>query len=414
MSAPTAPNIFIRPRVFPNQARFYWQAPTSDGGSPITHYSLSCSTIPFTQDLSPTATNVYVSSLTNAIEYAFDLTATNAIGTSPASAYRSVQPGVLPFGPTVATASTFNESTALVTWDLSTIANEGDPKWFLITTTPSTPTLSTTLKSAYIYERARTFTGLSTNIYYNFLVQAINDTGYCKPFAYTGPLYMLDTVPTGGLQVNLDATTYDVSGVTTWYDLSPNGRDATLEMGAAIANASGNGIVLNGSTSWTFPSIPLMLNWTAVVWFKRTGPSGLAAAVVAENYIDGSKKLNLAIFSNFEGADDTQLDGGFYDTAWHTTNSTVTMNLNEWRCVAVSWDGTNLRMYNNSVLVTTTSHAGQVATNNGQPFVIGRSWPNPLNTHMVGEIGQVLIYNYAMSGAEVSRVYFATFGKFQT
>lgn len=188
MSVPSAPQIEERPWPSSGSIRFYWSPPASDGGSPILYYTLACASISFSEQITAPAGTRTVSGLTNGTEHVFTLTATNANGTGPAATFISVQPGVIPFGPSVATASTLNSSTALVTWDLSTIVNEGAPKWLLITVYPSTPTLSSYEKSAYIYERARTFQVPSTNIYYRYLVQAINDTGYCKPFAYTSTI----------------------------------------------------------------------------------------------------------------------------------------------------------------------------------------------------------------------------------
>lgn len=188
MSAPSAPNIFIRPRVYPGEIRFYWRPPTSDGGSPVLKYTLACASLAYSQDLSANVANFLVTGLTDRIDYTFTITATNAIGTGPAATFRTVQTGTIPFGPTLATVSTLNTSTTLVTWNLSTIATESQPKWFVITTFPSTPTLSSFKKCAYIYERARTFQVPSTNIFYQYLVQAVSDSGYCPPFAYTSTI----------------------------------------------------------------------------------------------------------------------------------------------------------------------------------------------------------------------------------
>jgi hypothetical protein len=74
---------------------------------------------------------------------------------------------------------------------------------------------------------------------------------------------------TGALQVLFKASDY--SGTGDWLDQSGYERNATLENGTATKNLAGNGIVLDGSSNWTFPNVAVGNVWTAGVWFKRTG-----------------------------------------------------------------------------------------------------------------------------------------------
>ena len=69
-----------------------WTAPVSNGGSPITGYTVKSSPGGLTAT-APTATPVTVSGLTNGTAYTFTVTATNTVGTSaPSTASSSVTP----------------------------------------------------------------------------------------------------------------------------------------------------------------------------------------------------------------------------------------------------------------------------------------------------------------------------------
>ncbi len=90
-AAPTVPmrpaNVFAQPATA--AAKVTWDLPNSDGDSPITGQTVTPyvgNTAQTPVQVGPNATSATVSDLTNGTAYTFKVTATNAVGTSPASA----------------------------------------------------------------------------------------------------------------------------------------------------------------------------------------------------------------------------------------------------------------------------------------------------------------------------------------
>ncbi len=205
-------------------AQVSWTAP-SNGGSAITSYTVfpfigTTAQTPVTVTGSPPATTTTVSGLTNGTAYTFTVTATNAIGTGPASApSNSVTPTgpTVPAAPTGVTATAANAS-AQVSWTAPANGGSAITSYTVtpfVGTTAQTPTTVTGSPPA----TTTTVSGLTNGTAYTFTVTATNAIG-------TGPA---------------SAASNSVTPIGATAPAAPTG------VTAAAANAS-------AQVSWTAPA----------------------------------------------------------------------------------------------------------------------------------------------------------------
>lgn len=126
-SAPSAPSNAVTPAGVPGapgnvtaaadyeSGRVAWSAPASDGGSPITGYTVTSSPGNFTVLAGESATSAVVHGLTNGTAYTFSVTASNAVGAGPATVSNAATPANLPGAPAMG-AATLGTGSVTVTW----------------------------------------------------------------------------------------------------------------------------------------------------------------------------------------------------------------------------------------------------------------------------------------------------------
>ena len=210
-------------------------APTSNGGSPITGYTVTSS--PGGITATGTTSPITVTGLTNGTAYTFTVKATNAVGTGSASAAsNSVTPVGLPGAPTIGTATAGNGSASVT---FTAPASDGGSTITGYTVTSSPGGLTGTGTTSPI-----TVTGLTNGDSYTFTVKATNAVGTGSASAASNSVTPEATLP--GAPTIGTATAGNGSASVTFTAPATNGGSAIT--GYTVTSSPG-GITATGSTS---------------------------------------------------------------------------------------------------------------------------------------------------------------------
>ena len=202
------------------KATVSWTAP-SDGNSPITSYTITPSTggtalTPTVVNGNPPAATATVTGLTDGTSYTFSVTATNAVGTGPASSPSSAVTPTAPTAPAAPTGVTATAGNAAATVSWTAPGNGGSP----ITSYTVTPYLSGTAQPATTVNGSppaatTTVAGLANGSTYTFKVTATNAVGTgpasaasnsVTPSAVTTPMFVQQVSTHGAGAASISVT----------------------------------------------------------------------------------------------------------------------------------------------------------------------------------------------------------------
>jgi trimeric autotransporter adhesin len=328
-------------------ASINFTAPSSNGGSAITSYTVTSSPggIIATGSSSP----ITLTGLTNGTAYTFTVTATNANGTSPASApTNSVTPAAtVPGAPTIGTATAAN---AAATISFTAPTSNGGSAITSYTVTSSPGGISATGNSSPI-----TVTGLTNGTAYTFTVIATNANGTSPTSAPSNSV--TPAAPTATLTpANFDFGSVAVGGsatkVFTFTNTSPFaltnianqlGSEATTSYSSATTCATT--LAANASCTFTVTYTPIAIApSTASVTFQDaagfqtasvtgTGVQPLSISPAVFDFgnvpVGGSKSTTFTITSISNAATPFTTDQAFltnFYTLSDNCNSTVPAN----------------------------------------------------------------------------------------
>ncbi len=209
-----------------------WEAPASNGGEPITSYTVtpnpSAGTCTYVNGTSEACTG-----LTDGTPYTFTVTATNSIATGSAStASSAVTPNAgttAPGAPTAVTGVAGNGQ-AVVSWT-APASNGGSA----ITSYTVTPTPSSGATCNYVTGTTETCTGLTNGTSYTFAVTATNGIG-TGPSSASSAAVIPVTVP--GAPTSVTASVASGQSLVSWTVPASNGGSTIT--GYTVTSTPGN------------------------------------------------------------------------------------------------------------------------------------------------------------------------------
>jgi hypothetical protein len=222
--------------------------------------------------------------------------------------------------------------------------------------------------------------------------------------------YYGGSIVTDNLQFSVDAAnfvSYPTTG-TAWLDLTTNNNDVTLYNGPTFSSIGGGSIFFDGTDDYaTAPgssSTNISDFLTAEVWVYYE--SGNGRILQKDDWGSGTYTRCWEIGG---------YAGQFRMEIWHSNGTTAigygnNLAVNGWTHLALTFDGTNVRMYQNAVLVNTINFPGDIRTDINTPITLGGRWTT--SEYLDGAIGLARIYNKALNGLEISQNFQAQKSRF--
>jgi hypothetical protein len=234
----------------PGSAAISFTAPTDNGGSQVTNYTVTSS--PDGHSATCEDSPCTVEGLTNGTPYTFTVIATNAVGDSTRSAASDpVTPATVPSAPTEVSATGGN-TTAVVRFTASADNGGAAITSYVVTSSPGG------VLHACPSGSPCTITGLTNGTAYTFTVHAVNDLG---PSAESAPSAAVTPMTKPSSPTDVAATRGDHSATVTFTVPADGGSEitgytVTTQPGGATKSCSGPTTCtvtsLTNGTSYTF------------------------------------------------------------------------------------------------------------------------------------------------------------------
>ncbi len=239
------------------------------------------------------------------------------------------------------------------------------------------------------------------------------------------------SITTNGLLLNLDATnpsSYSGTG-TTWNNLVTGNAvtNFTIHTGGTYSTDNG-GVIRFGNTGGGAQSSTGFSNlsaYTVEIWVKPAGTMGGYDPSVQTNYTPcffsekSSGGVNMVLAYNARGLTTGTANGSYrYEAAinngsWksHQIATNYSSDLNNWVQIISTYDGSKLTIYRNGVSLGSSAALGISSLRTPSPgYWIAHRWD--MADAVYGDYSKVMMYDRALSAAEVSSNYTAFNARF--
>jgi hypothetical protein len=202
------------------------------------------------------------------------------------------------------------------------------------------------------------------------------------------------TPPPTGL---VGAWAFDEASGTTATDASGRGNTGTISGATRTTGHAGGGLSFNGTNAWVTvadsSSLDLTSAMTLEAWVRPAALGTTWRTVVLK---EQTGQLAYGLYAGTDTA--SRPSANVFTDTDHGLLGPSALALNAWSHLAMTWDGTTLRLYVNGAQASTAALTGTAAVSSG-PLRIGGNavWPEWFS----GLIDDVRVYNRALTAAEV-------------
>jgi len=197
-------------------------------------------------------------------------------------------------------------------------------------------------------------------------------------------------------RVLVAAYSFDEGSGTAVNDLSGNGNNGTVSGTTwSTAGKFNKALSFNGSSSWVTvndsASLHLTTGMTLEAWVN---PTAIGTAWRTVMMKEQSGEMTYTLYAN----NGTRPAGYIYIGGENSTQGTAALVTNTWTHLAVTYDGTTLRLYVNGVEVSNKAISGSIVNSTGVLRIGGNGvW----GEYFSGLIDEVRIFNRASTPAEI-------------